>query len=329
VSGTLLVGLLGCGRSAEQFHVPAIARLPNARLTAAWDDRPERRQLIARLAPGCRSFDSVEGLLEARVVDAVLIASPAETHGTLAVKALGAGLPVLIEPPLAVSLEEAEWIREAERIVRLPLMVGFNRRWWDPAERVRRVLAGSLEGDLAVEGAIVIDVADADPFVPLTVHLDLIRHIVDREIAVISGRRDSPGEIRAEIGFHGGGTAVCRARAGERAEERITLRAGVRSYEIRSGSERFWPAAGAGRRALDLADSAPRRVLGGRDGLSRSYEGQLGAFIRGVHSRTRVSPGTTDGMAALLAIEALRRSLEEGSVEVAVPATPGNSPDPG
>jgi predicted dehydrogenase len=297
--------------------------LTNARLTAAFDELPDRSRLIARQAPGCRPFDSADALLDARVADAVLVAGPLETRASLAVKALGSGLPVLIEPPMAASLSEAEWIREAERVVRLPVMVGFNRRWWAPAARVRRALAGALEETLTVDSAIVIDARDPDPFVALGAHLDLIRHMVDREIAAVSGRREAPGEIQAQVGFHGGGVAICRAGPGERPEERITIRAGNRSYEVRSGSERFWPATGPVRRVLDLADSAPRRVLGSTDTLARSYQAQLDAFLHRVQSRAGVVPGTTDGTAALLAIDSLRRSLEEGGAEMGVPATPG------
>jgi predicted dehydrogenase len=263
-------------------------------------------------------------LLEARVVDGILIASPLESHASLAVKALAAGLPVLIEPPLAASLEEAEWIRDAERAVRLPVMVGFNRRWWEPVERVRRALAGGDERAPEVDSEVVVDRRDADSLVAFAAHLDLVRHVLDREVATISGRRDAPGEIQAQAGFHGGGAAFCRARPGNRPHERIGIRAGHGRYEVRWGSERCWPAAGPGRRALDLVDSASRWVSGSRDILARTYEAQLGAFVRALQSRAGAAPGTTDGTAALLAMHALQCSLEEGGAEVAVPATPSS-----
>ena len=324
MSGAVLLGLLGCGRAAERHHVPAIARLTNARLTAAYDPLAERRLLVARSAPGCRPFDSAEALLEARVVDAVLIASSVDMHGSLAVKALGAGLPVLIEPPLAATLEEAEWIREAERIVRLPVMVGFNRRWWWPAERLRRALAGAQEGELEIDSVIMTEAADADPLEALTAHLDLVRHLADREIATVSARRDPSEEVQAQVTLYGGGHAVCRAGPGGRPDERITIRTGSRGYQVRSGSERFWPPGGAGRWALDLVDSARCRMLGSRDGLARSYEDQLDAFIGIEQAHGNASPGTTDGLAVQLAVESVRRSLAAGGIEVAVPATPSS-----
>lgn len=323
MSGAVLLGLLGCGRAAGRFYVPAIGRLTNARLTAAYDPQAERRQFIARSAPGCRPFDSVEALIEARVVDAVVIASSPDAHGTLAVRALGAGLPVLLDPPLASSPEEGEWIREAERIVHLPVMVAFNRRWWAPVERVRRALGSRAQFEVTIDSVLVSDPRDADPVQALTPHLDLARHLLEREIATVTARREAPQDVEARVTFQGGGVAVCRARLGDRPEERITIHAGRRSFEIRAGSERFWPVGGPGRRALDLADSAPRRVLGHRDGLARSYEAMLAAFVERVGSRAGVGPGTSDGMAIMRAIEAVRRSLAQGGVQAEVPPMAG------
>jgi predicted dehydrogenase len=136
LSATVLLGLLGCGPVARRYIVPAIGRLTSARLTAAFDDLSELRQSVARSAPGCRAFESVDAMLAARVVDGVIVAGPIESRASLAVRALSAGLPVLVAPPIAASIEEGNWIAEAERAVRIPVMVAFERRWWKPAERL-------------------------------------------------------------------------------------------------------------------------------------------------------------------------------------------------
>lgn len=330
MSGAILLGMLGCGRAAERLHVPALARTRGARLTAAFDPRPERRDLIARAAPGCRPFASAEALFEARVVDAVIVASPPESHANLVVLALRAGLPVLVEKPLAASLEEATWIREAERIVRLPVMVGFNRRWWEPVEAVRRALAVYDEPEPTVETTIVSDLvgwgALATPSDPLddlaTHHLDLLRHLLDREIASVSSRRDAAQEIDLQVTFHGGGVARCHIGFGPRSVERIAVAAGPRRYELRVGSDRMWPPDGPARRLLDLGDAVCRRALRRRGSLTRSYECQLRGFVECVRSRAGASPGTTDGVAAMLAVEAARHSLARGGADMLVPPTP-------
>jgi myo-inositol 2-dehydrogenase/D-chiro-inositol 1-dehydrogenase len=318
-SGAVLLGLLGCGRVAERFHAPAVARFRYARLTGAFDPSPDRARLVARLAPGCRAFDSADALLEARIVDAVVIASPPDNHGTLAVKALGAGLPVLIEPPLAATMEEAAWIREAEQVVRLPVTLGFNRRYWEPVERVRRALAAAAEPTVSVESVLATE-AEADPLDALATHLDLMRYLLDLDLTTVSARRDG-ATIDARLAFPGESVAACRAGPGDQVEEVIGIRAGSRRYEIRAGSERVWPPAGLGRSVLDLMDSARRRALGNKEGLAISYDRQLAAFVGSVQSRVASGPGTADGLAAMLALEAIRRSLEAGGATVPVPSS--------
>jgi predicted dehydrogenase len=268
-------------------------------------------------------------MLAARVVDAVVVGGPIESRASLTVSALGAGLPVLVEPPIAASIEEAHWIAEAERTVRLPIMAGFERWWWEPAERLRRALAGVPEGELAVESVLATEASDADPFVALAAHLDLVRHVVDREIATVSGRRESPGEILAQLTFHGGGVARCLARQAEPPMERITVRWGSRTYEVRSGSRRIRPAGGPSRRVIDLVDRALAPGPGARDLVDRAYQGLVRAFVEWVQTRTYAGPGSAAGIAALLDIVALQRSIEEGGVEVIVPGTPGSQAEAG
>jgi myo-inositol 2-dehydrogenase / D-chiro-inositol 1-dehydrogenase len=331
MSGAVLIGILGCGRAAERLHVPALARLRDARLTAVCDPRAERRDLVARAAPGCRAFASAEALLAARLVDAVVVASPPETHAELAVLSLQAGLPVLVEKPLAPSLEEAAWVRAEERAARVPVMVGFNRRWWDPAEALRRTLASAEEDAAAsVETTIMSDLdrwgAVAGPLDPLddlaVHHFDLLRYLLDREIATMRAQRIAAQEISLELTFHGGGSARCRAGFGGRSEERLAVGTKGHRYAIRAGSERHWPASGPVRGTVDLADTVRRRLLRRRGGLARSYERQLVAFVAAVRGNAPATPGTTDGIAALQATEAAGRSLEQGGTEVDVPPTP-------
>jgi len=335
MSATVLLGLLGCGPRAERVHLPAIRALAGVRLTAVYDPSPERRDSIARMAPGCRPVPSPEALFETRAVDAVIVAAPLAKRASLAVQSLGAGVPVLIDPPMAASTDEGLWIREAERIARLPVMVGYNRRRWRPVEVVRRALASNpAEGDPAptIESTILrrsepgagagSDGLDAALLADLDLHLDLVRHLMAREIAAVSARRDPLEQVQVEATFHGGGTASCRAGRAERAQERVLIRAGSRAFELRAGSDRARPSGGTARAAIDMADATGRKLTSAQDSLARSYERQLEAFVDAVGARAKIAPGTTDGLAALLAADAVRRSLAEGSVEREVPLVP-------
>jgi predicted dehydrogenase len=329
VSAAVLFGILGCGRAAERLHVPALARITGARLTAAYDPGPERRDLITRAAPGSRAFDSAEALLAARVVDAVIVSSPLETRAELAIKALQAGIPALIDAPLTLSLDEAAWIRAEERATKVATMVGFNRRWWAPAEALRLRLARAPEDPGAWAETVLVShrspssEAGADALHDLVVHhIDLLRFLLDRELATIRAQRDATGRLTLEMTFHGGGNATCRAEFGEAHEERVTVISGGTRHVIQAGSDRHLPAGGAGRRALDLLDTARRRLRGRQDSLAASYERQLRAFVSVVAGTSPPSPSLVDGIAVVQAVEAARLSLENGDAVIEVPPTP-------
>jgi predicted dehydrogenase len=333
MSGAVLIGILGCGRAAERLHVPALRRMGDALLTAAYDPLPERRELIARAAPGCRPFGSPEELLAARVVDAVIVAAPPEAHAELAELVLRAGLPVLIEKPLAASLEEAIRVAEVERSVRQTVMVGFNRRWWEPAQALHRALAQGDNAPPTVESLIVSDLASwgplaapANPLEDLAVHhLHLLPYLLDQDIESVRADRVGPQEIELMLTFRGGSKARCVAGFGPKSQERVEVSAGGRRYVIKAGSEHIRPAGGAMRAMLDVHDAIRRRLVGGSGSLKRSYERQLRAFldcIQAGRGALPATPGTADGIAAMLAIEAARTSLATHGAETPVPPVP-------
>jgi predicted dehydrogenase len=330
VSAAVLVGILGCGRAAERLHLPALARISGARLTAAYDPGPERRELIARAAPGCRPFESAEALLAARVVDAVIVASPPETHAELTVQALQVGVPALVDAPLTPTLDEAAWLRGEERATNVAAMVGFNRRWWPPAMALRSRLGGEVDDAEATADTLLIsdrhrgsESGSVDALHDLVVHhLDLLRYLMDREFGTMRAQRDAAGLLTLEMTFLGGGSAVCRAGFGEQPEESVTVTTRGRRYVLRPGSDRFSPADGANRRVLDAVDASRRRLTRQADSLAGSYERQLRGFLAMVRGEARPIPGTIDGIAAVQAVEAARLSLEHAGTDIEVPPTP-------
>jgi len=280
MSGAVLIDMVGCGRASERLHVPAILGTRGARLVAASDPVAERRQRVARAAPGCRTFATAEELFVARGVDAVIVASPPDTHARLAGLALRAGLPALVETPLATSLDDALRLAELERKLRQPLMVGFNRRWWEPAQAVRLALART--GDepvtaetLIVEGAVAGEApgATADPLEDLAVHhLHLLPYLLDHVIVTVHAHRFGSQEVELILRFGGGSVARCVAGFGARSAERVAIAAGSRRFTLGRSSGRIRPAGGPVRGALDLAGAVSRPVLGGGGSLARSYE---------------------------------------------------------
>ena len=330
MSGAVLVGIMGCGRAAERLHVPAILRMRDARLTACCDPLPERRQLISRAAPGCRAFVSPEEMLAARGVDAVIVASSPETHAALAAIALRAGLPVLVEKPLAATPAEAVALLELEAQHpaagdgRVQSSVVGARSGPSPCGGPARRRTGD-RGDVDRQRSQRLGRArpGGDPLEDLAVHhLHLLPYLLDRVIATVSAQRPAPGEVELALTFHGGSAARCVAAFGPKSAELLKVESGGRHFLIKTSSGRTRPADGPVRDALDLAGAVSRRILGRRGGLTRSYERQLRAFLDCVQADRgglAVSPGTADGIAALLAVQAARDSLAQLGAEICVP----------
>ena len=74
------------------------------------DLNAERREFVKRTYPYVEVVDSVDTVLQDASIDAVVIATPAETHFELAIKSLQNGKHIFVEKPLASSVEEVDKI---------------------------------------------------------------------------------------------------------------------------------------------------------------------------------------------------------------------------
>jgi len=325
VEGSFRLGLVGCGRAAERIWVPALRAVPEARVIAAVDSRSERCEAIAREIPGCRPAERLEALLDAGTVDGLILATPLQSHYAVASQALEAGVPLLVEKPLAATVAEAIRLESLSRATATPLLVGFNRRWWSPAVRLQDLLrsaASPMRADLAFVtngfewGAVA---GTPDLIDDLASHqVDLLRFLFNQEIGLLSATRPSRGEVRMEIQMAAGATAACRIADEGQSEESISVSAGSRMWWAHSRSDRISPGTGALRTMLDGAGVVWRKLAGRRNAMRRSFEDELRAFIRAVRQRLPVSPDAADGVAAARAVAAIRESLATGGQAVAL-----------
>lgn len=123
----LRIGVIGCGDIAVTGHLPALQRSPQVELVAVLDADPQRAAQAAA-AYDCRVAWSLEGLCELGV-QAVVIATPPHVTPRLTRSAIGAGLDVLCEKPMAVSLDIALEVERAARASTRIVQVGFKNRF--------------------------------------------------------------------------------------------------------------------------------------------------------------------------------------------------------
>lgn len=122
----LRVGIVGAGPQATFVHGPMLASGPETRLTGLWARDPEAAESLAREL-GCPARPSFEALLEE--VDAVAFCVPPDVQARLAPVAAAAGKALLLEKPLADSIEGARGIVGAVTDAGVGSLVVFTARF--------------------------------------------------------------------------------------------------------------------------------------------------------------------------------------------------------
>ena len=117
----LKVGVIGAGAWGKN-HVRTLASMGDVELAAVCDANPATRGRLATQYPGAFITDAPEELFKR--VEAVVIAAPAPAHAALALQAISAEIPALIEKPFALSVSDAEAMAEAAQRRNVPLLVG-------------------------------------------------------------------------------------------------------------------------------------------------------------------------------------------------------------
>lgn len=104
------IGLLGTGPWAARTHAPALAAHEGVEFHGVWGRRPDAAAELAA-AHGTRAYDDVDALLDA--CDAVAFALPPDVQAPLAARAARAGRHLLLDKPLATTVEAAREVTEA------------------------------------------------------------------------------------------------------------------------------------------------------------------------------------------------------------------------
>lgn len=149
MTGTpLRVGLIGYGLAGSVFHAPLIAATEGLALDTVVTSNPERQEQARAGFPGVRVAAAPDELFDrAGELDLVVIASPNRTHVPLATTALKAGLPVVVDKPVAGTAAEARDLAALAEERGLLLSVFQNRRWDNDFLTLRRLLEEGELGD--------------------------------------------------------------------------------------------------------------------------------------------------------------------------------------
>src|SRR6201990_1916344 len=195
----LRVGVIGAGVMGTN-HARVLAGLPNTTLIGIVAPLGAHRSRATEL-PGCRTFETLDELVAAGV-DAVTIAAPTHLHHEIAVAAIAHKIHVLVEKPIASSVEEGKEIVDAARRAGVTLMVGHVERFNPAVAAIKQAISG--------EDILSIGITRVGPFPPrmsnvgvvidLAVHdIDLIRWFTESEIVEVQPQLSSAKAEREDI----------------------------------------------------------------------------------------------------------------------------------
>ena len=152
VSRKLRIGVAGLGR-AFAVMLPTFQRDPRVVLIAAADPRPEAR---ARFEAdfGGRTYGTVKELCDDHAVDIVYIATPHQHHAEHACLGAAAGKHLLVEKPMALSLDDATEMIEASARAGVHLIVGHSHSFDAPILKTRALIESGAFGAVRMITAV-------------------------------------------------------------------------------------------------------------------------------------------------------------------------------
>lgn len=148
-------------------HIELIQASQRCELAAIVDFSPAAQEIAE--AAGVRLFQTFAELFEQHRPDGIILATPNRLHAEQALACIAAGVPALIEKPVAHSLEDGERLRRVAERINVPILVGHHRAHSPVLARAREIIGqGRLGSIVSVMGSAVFykpdDYFDAAPW---------------------------------------------------------------------------------------------------------------------------------------------------------------------
>lgn len=319
------VAILGCGRIG-QVHARSLDAIDGARCAYVCDARPEAADaLAARTGAGVVSAEEA-----VERADAVVIATPTETHLGLVLACAASGTPALCEKPVDLDAARVEEAVAAVEAVGIPFMVGFNRRF-DPGFALMECRI--REGEIGeVEHVTILSRDPAPPpigyvrtsgglFRDMTIHdLDMARFLLGEEPVRVHAAGSCL--VESEIGAAGDvdTAAVTLVTASGRLCQIANSRRATYGYDQRievHGSRGMIRAANVSRHNVETATGSGFASAALQpfflERYAEAYVAEMTYFVGVVRDGRPARPDGRDGLAAQRLADAATASCRDGA----------------
>jgi UDP-N-acetylglucosamine 3-dehydrogenase len=185
----LSIGIIGLGRMGT-YHLENWERIDGAQVVGV----AEPNEAVARERIGRRPiahFADYRELIKRRDVDAVCITAPSQQHARIATEVIAAGKHLLVEKPIATTLEDGLRMAAAARQAGVKLMVGHVERFNPAVDKLAELIADGRIGQVFRVHATRVGpmpgrIQDAGVAIDLATHdLDIMQYVLGRDITRI------------------------------------------------------------------------------------------------------------------------------------------------
>ena len=332
-------GIVGLGDIAQEALLPGVKHTGNSEVTALVTGDPKKAGAIGERygVKTSYGYEQFGEMLASGEVDALYVATPNWRHAEFVIPALKAGIHVLCEKPLEVSVEKAEAILAAQQASAAKLMVAY-RLHFEPAtmDAIRRIRAGEL-GDLILFTSAFAQMADpanhraqhgvlAGPLLDMGPYpINAIRYLFGEEPEEVVSAT-STRNPKSDLGALDDTVAVTLRLPGNKlAQFTVSYFANsVDNYTVAGtkGSIHMSPGYGYHKpieQTRTIGETQAREAFKATD----QFGGELKYFSDCILNDRQPEPDASEGIADLRVIEAILKAIETGG---AVPINPDQRP---
>jgi 1,5-anhydro-D-fructose reductase (1,5-anhydro-D-mannitol-forming) len=221
-------GFVGASLWASTYMVPAVQAVPGARAAGVFSSSPERGERFAESAGLERAYESLGAMLGDPEIDVVYVSSTNDLHAEQTIAAAGAGKHVLCEKPLALTVADAERMREACERAGVVLGTNHHLRGAPTLGAMRQRIEAGAIGEIVAARVFHARLlseefrgwrlerpeAGAGVALDVTVHdVDVVRFLFDDEVAEVTALTANQG--LAAAGVEDSAMGVLRMRGGQ------------------------------------------------------------------------------------------------------------------
>jgi predicted dehydrogenase len=326
----LRIAVVGAGRMGLTHAENIVQRTRGAQLVAVTTSNTERAEAVRRCCGAVPVYGDLDRLIESESLDGVIISSSTSAHVENVERCAAAGLHILCEKPLGLTLEDCGVAVKAANSAGVKLMMGHTRRFdsgYEEAKRLivsgaigRPVLFRSISGDvdppppsfadLAVSGGLILDSMYHDIYLGRWLMDDEIIKVYGEGEALIDHDVGSVGDVdNAVVSARFAGGAMATLTASRTTRYGHDLRGEVIGDEgaVQVGRLQKTPV-----RLLDKAGAHHDAVFTTPERMGDAFVTMLQSFVDCVVDDTEPPVSSQDGLATLAVAIAARQSIQTG-----------------